>query len=362
MPSNVLLIVLSTSLILAMGCRQRPQDSSAIKVAGGFAPAEDDQVAKAVAEIRSYGGNSQTKGSGVLIHPQAVLTAWHVVKREGTSKVKVGGKYFDVYGGDGNIVTHPNAGGDTERTHDDLAIIFLPEKVNSVDPVYIAAPDSQYNLTKVQNDQIVTEGTRMIAYGFGATTQFGSEFGSLNAIRVNPIAEIPEMRVIRIYSGTYGSGTRIGDSGGPTVSFQDGKPVLTGVNVFGDENSAITGSVDIRLYVEWIRSTLESNGLSLAPPISISDSNDTSETGFGNGDQGSGFGQCQTQANELARNKLAERDVVEPETVTLTKSTLTANVGDQEIYSIEVRDAFTLARYEVKILRPNCDSAIVSDL
>lgn len=115
----------------------------------------------------------------------------------------------------------------------------------------------------------------MRTYGFGDTEEGATDYGRLNMVDVRPIAESSSQKIIRLFSGTIGTGPLPGDSGGPTFVTINGKPVVTAISAFGSATTSTFGGVDLRLYSGWIQSVLRAHGLALRPTVALLADNQT---------------------------------------------------------------------------------------
>ena len=212
-----------------------------------------------------------------LIDPEVILTAGHCV---------YDGQYFSVqvlsglninYGGNEianveEVVKHPNWNGDIDYNSVDLALIHLSNPLN------------QYEVYGIRQNPGVERGESGTVVGYGLTSAYGNDSG---------IKRKGETTILQ-KSSDYGSpvlevgnpaGLCMGDSGGPLFTYQNGKPVVTGVaSYITNQNcSANSGSfeVDVLAHREWINSKVREwtgHDLMDIEPETCADNNDCEES------------------------------------------------------------------------------------
>jgi len=150
--------------------------------------------------------------TATLVGPRTVLTAAHCVEANGSVVF-----YPHQFSGTGytaeHVTVHPDYAGGNKS---DLAVVRLTEEVAGVTPLPIAA-------------QAPVVGQHVELYGFGKTGEDLGEFGTKRRT-INTIAEVSG-QIFSVFGAESDKGNVCdGDSGGPTLTLENGRTVVVGVH------------------------------------------------------------------------------------------------------------------------------------
>ncbi len=231
-----------------------------------------------VKEAPGFFVNMPHEGSGALISPYWVLSAGHVIYYDGYEgkKIVVGGKENVIE----KVIFHPNYKNMPIKPFvGDAAplMAFLHGRVDLVliklsDPVTHVQPISRYYKSDEMGKMTTTYGSGATGTGitgeqiptkvYRSITKFNNHVEEVEPHFLKMRFDFPETALP--LEGTIGSG----DSGGPTLIEDDGKPYLVGISSFRDFEGdlkdfkgGIYGSVAVMCRVsafnDWIDKTIE---------------------------------------------------------------------------------------------------------
>ncbi|HYH98889.1 trypsin-like serine protease [Hyalangium sp.] len=247
----------------------------------GVSGGRDDQenLWRAIVRIRSVGGSC----SGILIAPQAVLTAAHcfcpvtqaAFNRKPCVKKATVISHFYLYRPEqraweavpetspGDVIVHEdftaqrNDRGfvDPDKRVADLAIVALEHELSGVKPDVLL------------RSKEVSEGDELTVIGYGPSAH-EAQNGGLRRYGTNEVSAIrtlADQRGREFRFNGSGAHTHEGDSGGPALYIDEGKRWLVGINGGYAENGTQSWFTSTSSYYDWITAQLEKTQKPRAP-------------------------------------------------------------------------------------------------
>lgn len=279
--ANCYVLILLTSILLVQSCG-RPSSSSVVQIGdiyGGQKVSEltDKQKSHFSSTVAIILGESRKLCSGVLVHPELVITSGHCLEMNGPGfdwfdepeKIKVSaldrneaGKSWRGFHGVSEVKVYPSYSSKIYSIHQkrelvqfDFAYLKLSRPLNSVTPVKIGSVATQKNLYQV---------------GFGFRSNPYEEERNPDTFGVKYFIEVGLKKsdfFQWLIATKEGQGVAGGDSGGPVYQIVTGTPEVLALNKsLHSANSNF--ATPIAPYICWLE---ESSGIDLTKDKSCSD-------------------------------------------------------------------------------------------